>query len=71
MADIKKIVKKRHLPWLANYIVVKRAVGKVKFQDSYLSLLDGLNSNLLTTLVLIESLQHLMVTKIYYNLFLR
>lgn len=47
--DIKRIIKKRHLPWLANDIVVKRA--ETKFQDLYASLLDILNSNPLNTLI--------------------
>lgn len=57
-ADIKRIVKKRHLPWLANYIVINRVMAEMKFQDLYLSFLDILNSVLLTTLIIMESLQN-------------
>lgn len=59
-ADIKIIIKKRHLPWAANYIVVKRAMAKTKFRVLRSSLLNDLNSDLLNTL------RRLKVTKIIF-----
>lgn len=63
---MKTLIDDDHLPWLAQYLVMKRVSAESNFHNLYSNFVTALNNKNLNSLILKETYRNIKVAKVFF-----